>query len=76
MNLLNNLGSKMINGLSTFMSLISNVFFIKCLELRTVKRIRDAGLKAINDLNGTSNGKIKNGRFEKVERYILKPNLF
>ena len=54
-----------------FMSLISKIFLSKCLELRTVKRIRDAGLRAINDQNGTSNGKIKNERFGKVRIYIL-----
>lgn len=51
-----------------FISLIFKILFAKQLELRTVKRIRDAGLKAINDENGTSNGKIKNERFGKVIR--------
>ena len=54
-----------------FISLISKVVFTKYLELRTVKRIRDAGLKAVNDENGKSNGKIKNERFGKVIKYIL-----
>ena len=42
------------------------VHILSFTELRTVKRIREAGLTAVKDHDDSSNGKMKTGLFAKV----------
>ena len=53
--------SKYIDWETTFI-----VHILSFTELRTVKRIRDAGLNAVKEHDDSSNGKMKTGLFAKV----------